>query len=276
MACWRRSPGGWHDTGRCARHSGNLSGAFSSNSRAPLSDEPPRPDATHQPRPLCQPERRATRRIAPSRRSPGVPRDHHSVQSTVVPRRAQHRARRSRGGGRAAGSLSARVSRDRRVSRRGGYPDLADPDHGQRSARAVAAAPRHASASIRSRAAQRASAQVIPFPSAAGFGTTESAVESTHIRRLVEAAVDDLPDTFRTVFMLRDVDGCSIEETAATLGVRPETGQDAASPRAAHASRYARPAIEGDFRRCLLVPRPRLSDDHRSRVAPACRRRSLG
>jgi RNA polymerase sigma-70 factor (ECF subfamily) len=72
-------------------------------------------------------------------------------------------------------------------------------------------------------AAQQAGAQVIPFPSAAGFGATESAVESAHIRRLVEAAIDDLPDTFRTVFMLRDVDGCSIEETAATLGVRPET-----------------------------------------------------
>lgn len=72
-------------------------------------------------------------------------------------------------------------------------------------------------------AAQRSTAQVIPFPSAGNFGATESAVESAHIRRLVEAAIDDLPDAFRTVFMLRDVDGCSIEETAATLDVRPET-----------------------------------------------------
>lgn len=72
-------------------------------------------------------------------------------------------------------------------------------------------------------ATQRAGAQVIPFPSAGNFGATESAVESAHIRRLVEAAIDELPDTFRTVFMLRDVDGCSIEETAATLDVRPET-----------------------------------------------------
>lgn len=72
-------------------------------------------------------------------------------------------------------------------------------------------------------ATQRAGAQVIPFPSAGTFGATESAVESAHIRRLVEAAIDELPDTFRTVFMLRDVDGCSIEETAATLDVRPET-----------------------------------------------------
>lgn len=72
-------------------------------------------------------------------------------------------------------------------------------------------------------AAERNGAQVIPFPSAASFGATESAVESAHVRRLVEAAIDELPDAFRTVFMLRDVDGCSIEETAATLGVRPET-----------------------------------------------------
>ena len=71
--------------------------------------------------------------------------------------------------------------------------------------------------------AQRSSAQVIPFPSAGSFDAIEAAVESAHIRRLIEAAIDDLPDAFRTVFMLRDVDGCSIEETAATLDVRPET-----------------------------------------------------
>ncbi|MBS0480047.1 MAG: sigma-70 family RNA polymerase sigma factor, partial [Proteobacteria bacterium] len=47
-------------------------------------------------------------------------------------------------------------------------------------------------------AAQRTSAQVIPFPSAGDFGATEAAAESAHIRRLVERAIDDLPDTFRT------------------------------------------------------------------------------
>ena len=43
------------------------------------------------------------------------------------------------------------------------------------------------------------------------------------MRRLLESAVDELPDAFRTVFIMRDVDECSIEETAANLGLKPET-----------------------------------------------------
>jgi RNA polymerase sigma-70 factor (ECF subfamily) len=42
------------------------------------------------------------------------------------------------------------------------------------------------------------------------------------LRRLLESAVDALPDTYRTVFMLRDVEGLSTTETGQTLGLGDE------------------------------------------------------
>jgi RNA polymerase sigma-70 factor (ECF subfamily) len=43
------------------------------------------------------------------------------------------------------------------------------------------------------------------------------------VRRLVENAIDRLPDGFREVFMLRVVEQMSVEETAVTLGVLSQT-----------------------------------------------------
>lgn len=43
------------------------------------------------------------------------------------------------------------------------------------------------------------------------------------IRERVELAVMKLPDAFRVVFMLRDVEQCSVLETAEALDIRPET-----------------------------------------------------
>ena len=43
------------------------------------------------------------------------------------------------------------------------------------------------------------------------------------LRRLLESAIDALPDDFRTVFVLRAVEGMSIAETAEALSIRPET-----------------------------------------------------
>lgn len=51
----------------------------------------------------------------------------------------------------------------------------------------------------------------------------ERQAESAELRRLIEAAIDELPDGFRAVFMLRAVEQMSIAETAALLGIRPET-----------------------------------------------------
>jgi RNA polymerase sigma-70 factor (ECF subfamily) len=45
---------------------------------------------------------------------------------------------------------------------------------------------------------------------------------SGELGRLIEDAVDALPETYRTVFMLRDVEGLNTTETAAGLGVGEE------------------------------------------------------
>jgi RNA polymerase sigma-70 factor (ECF subfamily) len=42
------------------------------------------------------------------------------------------------------------------------------------------------------------------------------------LRRVLESAVDTLPETYRTVFMLRDVEGLSTSEAAAGLGLGDE------------------------------------------------------
>jgi RNA polymerase sigma-70 factor (ECF subfamily) len=42
------------------------------------------------------------------------------------------------------------------------------------------------------------------------------------LHRVLEAAVDALPETYRTVFMLRDIEGLSTSETGAGLGLGDE------------------------------------------------------
>ena len=51
----------------------------------------------------------------------------------------------------------------------------------------------------------------------------DAAIAREQIRKLLEQAVGQLPDTFRTVFVLREIEGLSSEETAEALGVPPAT-----------------------------------------------------
>jgi RNA polymerase sigma-70 factor (ECF subfamily) len=53
--------------------------------------------------------------------------------------------------------------------------------------------------------------------------TPEEMAAAGEIRRLLERAIDALPDGFRAVFVLRAVEQLSTEETAACLGLRPMT-----------------------------------------------------
>jgi len=46
---------------------------------------------------------------------------------------------------------------------------------------------------------------------------------NSELRRLLENAIDALPDDFRVVFVLRAVEGLSVVETAEYLSIRPET-----------------------------------------------------
>jgi RNA polymerase sigma-70 factor, ECF subfamily len=66
-------------------------------------------------------------------------------------------------------------------------------------------------------------ARVIYLPSARQDSDPEAAAARAEVRRLLERAVDELPESFRIVFVLRDIEEMSIEETASHLGLRPET-----------------------------------------------------
>lgn len=67
-------------------------------------------------------------------------------------------------------------------------------------------------------------ARVVPFPLAQPAASDpEHVAAQAEIRRLLEHAIDELPDPFRVAFMLRFVEQMSIEETAACLGVPEDT-----------------------------------------------------
>lgn len=51
----------------------------------------------------------------------------------------------------------------------------------------------------------------------------ERALAQNEIAKLIEKAIDRLPQDFRLVLVARTVEGLSIEETAQLLGIRPET-----------------------------------------------------
>lgn len=72
-------------------------------------------------------------------------------------------------------------------------------------------------------AQERHRAHIIPFPVMITETDPERIAAQREIRRLLEQAIDGLPEPFRLVFVLRDIEEMSTEETAAHLGLRPET-----------------------------------------------------
>ena len=73
------------------------------------------------------------------------------------------------------------------------------------------------------RAIEQGDTRVIMFPGVQASPSPEVAAARAEVRRLLEAAIDELPESFRLVFMMRDVEEMSIEETATSLDIRPET-----------------------------------------------------
>ena len=66
--------------------------------------------------------------------------------------------------------------------------------------------------------------QVIPFPTPASqTSDPERVVAQRQIWRLLERAIDNLPDEFRTVVVARIIEDMTVEETSQLLGVLPET-----------------------------------------------------
>ncbi len=71
--------------------------------------------------------------------------------------------------------------------------------------------------------AQAAGSQVLQFPARYGMEDPAASAARAQIRRLVERAIDDLPEPFRIVFVMREIEECSVEETAIGLDLLPET-----------------------------------------------------
>lgn|SRR5690606_10787823 len=65
-------------------------------------------------------------------------------------------------------------------------------------------------------------AEVIMFP-LTSQPNPEAEAGRAQVRRLLEDAIDRLPEPFRLVFILRDVEGLGTGETATLLAIKPET-----------------------------------------------------
>lgn len=64
---------------------------------------------------------------------------------------------------------------------------------------------------------------VIPFPGMTIDTDPEAETQRSQTRQLLESALDSLPPDFRLVFVLREIEGCDVEETARQLGLKPQT-----------------------------------------------------
>ena len=83
--------------------------------------------------------------------------------------------------------------------------------------------------------------QVIQFPSR--FGSEDPVVSAARaqIRHLLEHAIDELPEAFRTVYVMREIEECTVEETASQLAIKPET----VKTRLHRARRLLRTSLQG-------------------------------
>ena len=70
---------------------------------------------------------------------------------------------------------------------------------------------------------ERPSGEVIPFPLLTDNSDPERTMAQRQILALLEGAIDELPDAFRTVLIARVIEEMSVEETAQLLDLRPET-----------------------------------------------------
>ncbi|EQD70889.1 RNA polymerase, sigma-24 subunit, ECF subfamily, partial [mine drainage metagenome] len=65
--------------------------------------------------------------------------------------------------------------------------------------------------------------QVIQFPTRFGSEDPAASAARAQIRHLLEHAIDELPEAFRTVYVMREIEECTVEETAIQLRIKPET-----------------------------------------------------
>lgn len=65
--------------------------------------------------------------------------------------------------------------------------------------------------------------RVFIFPGVRVDSNPETDASRAEVRRLLECAVDDLPEVFRIVFVMREIEQMNVEETASQLKIPPET-----------------------------------------------------
>jgi RNA polymerase sigma-70 factor, ECF subfamily len=78
----------------------------------------------------------------------------------------------------------------------------------------------------------------------ASFTSPELQIARAELAKALETAIAKLPDDFRAVFVLRDIEGMSVEETAEALGV----GANTIKTRHLRARRRLRTDLDPDFR----------------------------
>lgn len=66
-------------------------------------------------------------------------------------------------------------------------------------------------------------AEIIQFPSSTSYDDPERTMAQRQILQLVEQAADALPEVYRVVFVMRVIEGMSVEETAELLRLKRET-----------------------------------------------------
>ena len=96
---------------------------------------------------------------------------------------------------------------------------------------------------------------VIVFPMSPAPAGPESEAGRAQVRQVLERAVDALPEPFRLVFVMREIEGLSTEEAATLLGHPPRDGQDPPAPGAPAAAPLDRADAVGGLRRDLPVRR---------------------
>ena len=87
----------------------------------------------------------------------------------------------------------------------------------------------------------------IVFPMSHAPASAESEAGRAQVRQVLERAVDTLPEPFRLVFVLREIEGLNTEDTASLLAIRPET----VKTRLHRARRLLRVAIERMLSACF-------------------------
>lgn len=91
--------------------------------------------------------------------------------------------------------------------------------------------------------AQSGGAQLIPFPGAAMPPSPEMSAAQKEMRVMLEELIDELPEPFRVVFVLREIEDMATDEVAGYLGIKPAT----VKTRLFRARRLLREALEARF-----------------------------